>query len=485
MTTELEKTLARELNEVADRLPVPPRPQLAAADLPRAGRSRPWQPLLVAAAVLLVIGLVAVVQRQQVGDSTEPAPPAPSEISGEPPTIPYVLDQQLHVGGTVVPGDWSMVESRGAVWLARMADGSWWWGGPGVDPGRIEAVIDQPPVLSPGGGYVGFVDLTGGEAHLTGFDTQPAGEGFGWARTDLPVTKGGVPIRVPAVTDDGDVLVQGTETRLMWRALYQDQRTVVDLDETAPDQVVLQNTPAGLVVVDGSDGATDATSTAPYLASLSPDGEITREAGLPTYDDLDVSPAGSWYVWSPAGTLGGEVPGVDRLLAAPVGADGEVELDAPEGSIFASGTWAWEDEENLVAVVLAPDGDPGLARCNVLVGSCRTIALPAAEPSSGAEPAPVDGTPEGALDAVVRAVTADDRALLADQAVIDSSAWEQLQSFADGGGGEGESCRDNGQGTRDCEIRFDADPARDHYAILEPAENAYGWRVSYVGIGGA
>ncbi len=77
------------------------------------------------------------------------------------------------------------------------------------------------------------------------------------------------------MTDDGDVIVQGTRTSLMWRAQFEDQQTVVKLAETAPDQVVLQGTSAGLVVVDGADGATDATSTEPYLATISGDGVIT------------------------------------------------------------------------------------------------------------------------------------------------------------------------------------------------------------------
>ena len=85
----------------------------------------------------------------------------------------------------------------------------------------------------------------------------------------------------------------------------------------------------------------------------------------------------------------------------------------------------------------------------------------------------------------VRQISPGDRRLLADQGVIDSSSWDQLRSFAAGGGGRGESCRDNGEGTWDCEIRFTADPTAPYYAILEPAENAYGWRISYVGLGGA
>lgn len=94
-----------------------------------------------------------------------------------------------------------------------------------------------------------------GEARLTGFDTKPAGEGFGQAPIpDLPTS---IALRVAAVTDEGDVIVQGTRTRLMWRAQFGDQQTVVNLNVTAPGQVILQGTSAGLVVVNGETGATD------------------------------------------------------------------------------------------------------------------------------------------------------------------------------------------------------------------------------------
>ncbi len=57
--------------------------------------------------------------------------------------------------------------------------------------------------------------------------------------------------------------------------------------------------------------------------------------------------------------------------------------------------------------------------------------------------------------------------------------------YASGEGGAGGTCRANGLGTRDCDISLDAAPRTDYYAILEPSPGAYGWRITYVGIGGA
>jgi hypothetical protein len=489
MTTALEEMLADELHEVAGAVQVPPLPALLPSDEPRPRPGRLWQPLLVAA-VVLIVGVVALVLSQQGASTPQPAPspvrPSPAQVAKiavTAPTVPYILDQRLYVGGSPVPGAWSVVQSREGVWLAQQSDGSWWSGGPGVDTGRIDAQLDQPPAISANGRYIAFVDLTGGHARLTGFDTSPAGEGFGQAPIDLPATEDGTPISVRAVTDEGDVIVQGTRTSLLWRALHPGQRSVVDLTETAADQVVLQGTSAGLVVVDGADGAVDATSTEPYLAALSPDGRLTAGDMLPTYDDLDISPAGTRLVRAPAGTLGGEVTSVPTLTAQAVGGRDEVTVAAPAGWGFANGTWAWEDDETVVAVLLPDAGAAGaearLVRCGVTLGACRAF------PGAATDDATVTYSAEETLDAVVEAVVQGDRATLADQAVVEDGEWEQLLGFADGGGGSGSTCRGNGSGTRDCEIVFEADRATTYYAILEPARNTYGWRITYVGIGGA
>ena len=150
--------------------------------------SRCWQPPRV-----LIVGVAALLLSEQGGGKPQPAPlpgvtpstsatasPGPRGVAipVTPPTVPYIFDQRLYVDGSQVPGGWSFVEARGDVWLAQQSDGSWWSGGPGLDTGRIDAEIDQPPVISPNGRYVAFVDLSSGRARLTGFDSRPAGEGF-------------------------------------------------------------------------------------------------------------------------------------------------------------------------------------------------------------------------------------------------------------------------------------------------------------------
>lgn len=399
-------------------------------------------------------------------NTPSPSEPEDESIPDTAPTVPFVVDARLYVDATRVPGDWWAVESRGEVWLAQQRDGSWWWcGGPGLEPRPIDAELAQPPVISPHGGYIAFVDLSSGRARLTGFGTQPAGEGFGAARIHLPSTEGGVAIRVRAVTDDGDVIVQGRRTSLMWRALYQDQRTVIDLSATAPDQQVLAGTTAGLVVVDGADA--DPQSTEPYLADLSVDGRLSKTSTLPTYDDLAISPDGTWLVRSPAGTLGGEVTAIAALSAQQVAGDDEVTLYAPEGGAFAVGTWTWEDDQTLLAVLLSDDGatqTARLARCDVTLGECRAVAVPGVRHAAYSA--------ESTLGAVLEAVVAADRATLLDPSVIDDGEWGQLVEFAAGGGASTAGCRDNGGGTQDCEIDFEAHARFTYYAIVERRETS-------------
>ncbi|WP_134742470.1 hypothetical protein [Nocardioides sp. 503] len=381
MATEIEEMLARELHEVAGGVRVPPLPALP-TEAPKAAASWVVRPLLAAAVVALVIGLVAVIAGRGGDDRPQPAPsPSPTvtetDVSTAAPTVPYVVDGRLYSGGEQVPGEWWGLQTGGEVWLAVQSDGSWWWGRPGAEPRRLEGEVQQSPALSPDGGYVAWIDVSSGKAVLTGADTQPAGEGFGDAPIeDLPTSEDGVGLTVPAVTDEGDVFVTGMRTRLMWRAQFEDQRTVVDLTQTAPAQRVLQATVAGLVVVDESDGPTDSAETAPYLATVSGEGRIDEVSPLPTFDSLEVSTAGTWLVRSAGGTTVGDVMGTATLQAQPTVGGDEVVLRAPQGGAFGNSSWHWEDDDNLIAWVTPAGRDDGgqATRCNVSLGKC--VLLP-------------------------------------------------------------------------------------------------------------
>ena len=96
MNENLEDTLRRELREVADQLPVPPRPALRQAPARAVQR---WRPLLVAAAVTLIVGMVAALAVYGAGRSMQPAlPPTPTvrttpadgfslQLSATPPRV--------------------------------------------------------------------------------------------------------------------------------------------------------------------------------------------------------------------------------------------------------------------------------------------------------------------------------------------------------------------------------------------------------------
>ena len=379
MYVDIEETLNRELREVADGLQVPPRPRLPRETV---RPTRTWQPLLVAAAVvLLVAGTVAVLVTSRGGGEPEPAPsPTPTRIDESvsipttAPTVTYVLDRGLYVGGERVPGDWSQVWAGPKGWVAIRTDGSWWWGW-GTDPQRLSRERDLPPAISPDGGYVGEIRTDGGQTVLNGFETRFGGEGLGAVPVDPGSPEDGTQVRVRAVTDDGMVIAQGGDTAVLWRPLVDNE--TVDLTETAPGIQVLGNTPAGLLVTDGSDGAVDGTTGAPYLAEVDEDGTLTRVASVPTHDDLLVSTGGTWLAYPPPGSTGGEVTSIGSFEVQPVGGSDTTTLAAPDGWGFQVRAWAWEDDDRLVSpVVRDSNGAERMARCSVRAGRCVLVAAP-------------------------------------------------------------------------------------------------------------
>jgi hypothetical protein len=290
--------------------------------------------------------------------------PTPTDVAGpvprREPSVPYILGGVLHVDGTTVQGGpfWQ-VHSGPKAWIAVDTSGHWWWGRH-AEAMRIESSIDDVPAISANGKYVGLTSLPNG---ITGFDTGFSGEGLGGHELDLGNRQNGTQVTVRAVTDDGMVIAQGGDTGVMWRPLA-DQK-LVDLTTTAPDQEVIAGTAGGLVV---TDGPADADGPA-YLASIGEDGTLTKLGDLPDSDSLITSPDGQNVVYTPAGTLGGEVTTVSTLNAQRLDGTGSTTLRLPKGWDFEVANWSFEDDTYLVAVVNDGRGE-ALARCRVADGTC-------------------------------------------------------------------------------------------------------------------
>jgi hypothetical protein len=373
MDTDIEETLGRELREVASGLQVPAMPPVP-QESPRTQRR--WQPLLVAAAVVLIVaGAVALVAALQGGQGPQPTPPLPTptetaaDIPTTAPEVPYVLDQRLYVDGERVPGAWWMVEVGDAGWIAQRTDYTWWWGR-GPDATAITELLEgSVPAISPDGRYVAYLGTENG-GELTGFDTRPDGEGLGGVPVDLSGPQDGTALRVRAVTNDGLVIAQGQDVSLLWLPLTGDGSATVDLTRTAPGQLVDENTPAGLLVTDGEDET-------PYLAQISDAGELSRLT-TPAHEGMVVSPGAAWLAWAPEESTGGEVTEIHTLeVQASDGTEISM-LKAPEGWDFRVETWTWEDDDYLVAAVVrrGDDGGERMVRCGMEPARCVLIQAP-------------------------------------------------------------------------------------------------------------
>ncbi len=393
MFVDIEETLGRELHDVADALDIPALPPLSQQP---SLAPRHWQPLLVAASVVLVLaGAVGVVALTRDGQEVQPAPspspttsqtpsqspsPSPSEtvstvkIPTSAPTIPFVLDEALYVDGQKVPGSWWSVSSGPDGWLAVSTDNTWWWGR-GPKATVIPGSHNVPPVISPNGKYVADLRPENGTGTLSAFDTAD-GTSLGSVPVDLGSAQDGSTVSIRAVTDDGRVIVQGSNTSVLWLPLA--GNATVDLNQTAPERTILGAASTGVIVNDGKPGQTDGTQGDPYLAEISDSGVVTRIASIPTHDDVVVSPRGTWLVRTEAGTMGGEVTSTSSLEAQTLDASRQATLTPPVGWGFRVLGWAWEDDDYLVSPVVesAGSGTGRLVRCGVQQGRCVLIDGP-------------------------------------------------------------------------------------------------------------
>ncbi len=378
MYRDVEEILTRELREVADGVTVPSLP-----DLPSAPPARlVWQPMLVAAALVLVaLATVASLLRMDGGQSPQPAPQPTDVVTDDatdaaletvptgPPAVPYLLDGRIRVGETAVDGEFWSVAGTETGWLALQAPSVWWWAN-SAEPQVLEAPTVQPPVVSPLGDYVAYIDV---EGLMNGFQTAPAGEGMGLP-VEVPVNdEDGVGTRIGAVTDDGWVIASGRGVGVLWRPFVVDAE-VVDLTETAPGQQVWQATRAGIVAYDASgDARTPGDGGRVYLADITGEGEIAPIAELPNFALLDA--AGGWVAWVPPGVIEGEVTSYDAIEVRRLDETGDGVLSPPRGWQFVNRPFTFEDNQFLVAAVT--DGEQErMVRCSPELQECVLLDTP-------------------------------------------------------------------------------------------------------------
>ena len=387
MVVDVEETLSRELREVVDGLHIPAMPSLDEAAPPRTKGH--WQPPLVAAAVVAIVtGAVAVGVVTRDGQDRLPERPSASQtapvvtIPTTPPTVPYLLNKRLYVDGERLPGTWWRVYVGDDGWLAARTDDTWWWGR-GSTPNEIPGYHDTPPDISPNGRYVAEIHKEDGERVLTALDTRSGGEGLGSLPVKIRDRGDGTTVGILAVTNDGKVITQRSNTRMMWLPLV--DNGTVDVPASGPGQAILDNTSAGLILTDDVFALPGDASGEPYLAEISDTGELTRIRTIPAHDVVVVSPGAEWLAWVTPGTLGGEVTEVGSLEAQRVDGTRHATMNAPAGWGFPVHAWVWEDDDYLVAQVVRNGTDFGeqsygrpppverMARCSPQLARCVLI----------------------------------------------------------------------------------------------------------------
>ena len=144
------------------------------------------------------------------------------------------------------------------------------------------------------------------------------------------------------VTDDGLVVARGKRFQWLWRPLV--DGSTVDLSATAPGQVVLGSTDAGLIVNEGTYDLTDANLGAPYLADLSEDGTLTRLGPVPLHGALEATE--QWIAYVPPGVIGGEASGTAELYVERRDGSAAGTLTAPAGWLFVAPGFRWSPQTN-------------------------------------------------------------------------------------------------------------------------------------------
>ena len=293
------------------------------------------------------------VRRQRRPRLLRHAPRLPDR-AGEPSrTCPSRWTATSGSAARQVPGEWWFVEGRGTRWVAHAA--------------RPHLVVGPRPAAAahrgrgrPAAGDVRRRALPGVRPWVLGasgaWSASTPGPGEGLGAIDLPHRRMSPPPRVVAVTDDGLVVGGARGFQWLWRPLV--DGATLDLAETAPGQVVIGSTDAGLVVNEGPYGRTDGATGEPYLAA----------------DVRGRHPAAAGSGADPRRPGGrGRVAGLRAAGLARRRGAGDPASSAWSASTAPTRAWSplrtggcsrparleWETAERLLVLLVSPDGRPG------------------------------------------------------------------------------------------------------------------------------
>jgi len=372
----IEQLLEQELHVVANGLDVPVAPM---ADLVREGervrnRIRVYAAGLVAAAVALVVTGLALANSDPRAEGPGPSTTSPSPTrvldenlgfpTGEAPSIPYIVDEKLFVGGERVPGLWEYLPETqiGGNTVATWSPEKEGW--LLVENGQVQNLqVDRGAAkLSPDGRFL--VHCVGADLVLRDLvDDREVGR----TRIKDELDADGEYAVIPRGVDNAGRVFYGNARVFMWDGSGQ------------PVPVTL---PSGRIPilgdiydVMGSQIVMSASENGPLsLATVGDDGLITLEQSLPPRTGPNfVSPDGSWVAWQTKsnGEVTGnlEDPEEDAITVQRVASDERFTIPLNSGSFIRDVRW---ESDHTVLITMSER----VVRCDLIERACEYAVAP-------------------------------------------------------------------------------------------------------------
>lgn len=374
----IEQMLEQELHVVADELavPRPPIDRLVREGTTTRNRRRTYVAGLAAAAVAVVVTGLALADGDLRADDEGPSSPGPSPSptrvldenlglpTGEAPSIPYIVDEKLFVGGERVPGLWEYLPETqiGGNTVATWSPEKEGW--LLVENGQVQNLqVDRgAPKLSPDGRFL--VNFVGADLVLRDLvDDQEVGR----TRIKDELDADGEYAVIPRGVDNAGRVFYGNTRVFMWDGSGQ------------PVPVTL---PSGRIPILGdiydvmsSQIVMSASENGPLsLATVGDDGRVTLHESLPPRTGPNfVSPDGSWVAWQTksngevAGNL--EDPGEDAITVQRVASDERFTIPLNSGSFIRDVRW---ESDHTVLITMSER----VVRCDLVERACEYAVAP-------------------------------------------------------------------------------------------------------------